>query len=75
MFIFSHKLVSYFLIGSNQIYLFLTLIKHGIRVTKVYSIPMMLMTNVLLTFATRYDLGRNGTIGVLGFLSVIGVLV
>ena len=66
---------SYFLIRSNLIYLFEIQIKNGTRVTEVYSIPMNLMTRGFLTFASAYNLGPNGTSGVLVFSSNIGVIV
>ena len=63
----------YFLIVSNYIYLFAIRMKHGIRVTSVYSIPMSLITYVLLVFATGYNLKPNGKNDVLECSSKIGV--
>ena len=55
--------------------LFAIRIKHGIQVIEFYSSPTSLMTHLLPTFSTRYDLGPNGKNGVQGFLSNIGVLI
>ena len=50
-------------------------IKHGIQVIEVYSSPTSLMTHVLLTITTGYDLGHNGTNSVMEFSYNIGAFI